>query len=87
MNDKKMVIGTGTNEIHLEFATIQEKREWLQAIDKCKRTLHYADMPQFHEDYDRRVGVSEAQEDGKEEDDVVADLDQGRNDVNKLLQP
>jgi hypothetical protein len=60
MNDKKMVIGTGTNEIHLEFATIQEKREWLQAIDKCKRTLHYADMPQFHEDYDRRVGVSEA---------------------------
>lgn len=33
MNDKKMVIGTGTNEIHLEFNTIQEKREWLQAID------------------------------------------------------
>ena len=26
MNDKKMVIGTGTNEIHLEFTTIEEKR-------------------------------------------------------------
>lgn len=48
MNDKKMVIGTGTNEIHLEFSSIGEKREWLQAIDQCKRALHYADMPEFN---------------------------------------
>jgi hypothetical protein len=26
MNDRKMIIGTGTNEIHLEFQTIEEKR-------------------------------------------------------------
>ena len=40
MNDKRMIIGTGTAEIHLEFNTIQEKREWLMAIDECKRKLH-----------------------------------------------
>jgi hypothetical protein len=33
MNDRKMIIGTGTNEIHLEFQSIEEKREWLKAID------------------------------------------------------
>ena len=33
MNDKRMIIKTGTNEIHLEFTSIQEKREWLLAID------------------------------------------------------
>lgn len=41
MNDKKMTVGTGTSEIHLEFNTIQEKREWLIAIDECKRKLHF----------------------------------------------
>ena len=35
MKDKKMVISTGTNQIHLEFASIEEKREWLTAIDQC----------------------------------------------------
>ena len=40
MNDKRMIIGTGTGEIHLEFNTIGEKREWLQAIDECKRKIH-----------------------------------------------
>jgi PH domain len=48
MNDRKMIIATGTNEIHLEFQSVDEKREWLQAIDQCKRALHYADMPQYH---------------------------------------
>lgn len=41
MKDKKMTIGTGTNQIHLEFETIQEKREWLQVIDEAKRNLHF----------------------------------------------
>jgi pyruvate/2-oxoglutarate dehydrogenase complex dihydrolipoamide dehydrogenase (E3) component len=33
MNDKKMIISTGTNQIHLEFESIPEKKQWLQAID------------------------------------------------------
>ncbi len=41
MNDKKMIIGTGTSEIFLEFNSIQEKRDWLLAIDECKRNLHF----------------------------------------------
>lgn len=41
MNDKKMLIGTGMTEIHLEFASIQEKREWLIAIDECKKRLNF----------------------------------------------
>jgi pyruvate/2-oxoglutarate dehydrogenase complex dihydrolipoamide dehydrogenase (E3) component len=45
MNDKKMIIGTGTTEIFLEFATIQEKKEWLVAIDDCKKRLTFQQMP------------------------------------------
>lgn len=41
MNDKRMIIKTGTNEIHLEFTSIQEKREWLLAIDQAQRTIHF----------------------------------------------
>lgn len=75
MNDRKMVIGTGTNEIHLEFNTIEEKREWLQAIDRCKRALHYADMPQFNEEYEKR-GDSDWQEEVK--DDVEERIDNNK---------
>jgi hypothetical protein len=39
MNDKKMVISTGMGRIHLEFANILEKREWLNAIMQCKNNL------------------------------------------------
>lgn len=46
MNDKKMIILTGTGQIHLEFNNIQEKRDWLQAIDECKRNLHLAEIQQ-----------------------------------------
>lgn len=41
MNDKKMNIGTGMSEIFLEFATAQEKKEWLMAIDECKKRLNF----------------------------------------------
>ena len=41
MNDKKMVIGTGMSEIHLEFANVNEKKEWLVAIDECKKRLNF----------------------------------------------
>jgi hypothetical protein len=41
MNDKRMIIGTGLGEIILEFSTIQEKKEWLLAIDECKRKIHF----------------------------------------------
>lgn len=41
MNDKKMVIGTGMSEVFLEFATVQEKKEWLIAIDECKKRLTF----------------------------------------------
>lgn len=41
MNDKKMIIGTGTTEIFLEFPTIAEKKEWLVAIDECKKRLAF----------------------------------------------
>lgn len=41
MNDKKMIIDTGTSSIHLEFLTLPDKREWLQAIDECKRNLNF----------------------------------------------
>ena len=34
--DKKMIIGTGTNQIHLEFASVQEKKEWNEAIVMCQ---------------------------------------------------
>jgi hypothetical protein len=37
MNDKKMIIGTGMSEVHLEFTTIAEKKEWMIAIDECKK--------------------------------------------------
>ena len=33
-NDRKIIIGKGKNEIHLEFNTIEEKKEWLQEIDR-----------------------------------------------------
>jgi len=41
MNDKKMNIGTGMSEIFLEFNTISEKKEWLVAIDECKKRLTF----------------------------------------------
>lgn len=41
MNDKKMNIGTGMSEIFLEFKTISEKKEWLVAIDDCKKRLNF----------------------------------------------
>lgn len=40
-NEKRMIIKTGTNEIHLEFTSILEKREWLLAIDQAQRTIHF----------------------------------------------
>jgi hypothetical protein len=42
MNDKKMIIGTGISEVHLEFATIGEKKEWMLAIDECKKRLIFS---------------------------------------------
>ncbi len=41
MNDKRMVIGTGMSEVHLEFQSVAEKKEWLVAIDECKRRLSF----------------------------------------------
>jgi hypothetical protein len=41
MNDKRMIIGTGMSEVHLEFASIPEKKEWLVAIDECKKRLNF----------------------------------------------
>ena len=42
MNDKKMIIGTGISEVHLEFATISEKKDWMKAIDECKKKLAFS---------------------------------------------
>lgn len=44
MKDKKMVISTGTNQIHLEFTSVEEKREWLKAIDESKRNIAYVTL-------------------------------------------
>lgn len=41
MNDKKMIIGTGISEIFLEFSSVAEKKEWLIAIDDCKKRLNF----------------------------------------------
>ena len=42
MNDKKMVIGTGMSEVHLEFASIAEKKEWMIAFDECKKRITFS---------------------------------------------
>lgn len=31
-NDKRIIIYTGTTEIHMKFKTIEEKMEWVKAI-------------------------------------------------------
>lgn len=30
------------SEVHLEFATIAEKKEWMIAIDECKKRLTFS---------------------------------------------
>ena len=37
--DKNMSINTGTMEIHLKFASPEEKIEWFKAIMECKNAL------------------------------------------------
>lgn len=34
-NTKKIIIYTGTTEMHLKFANEQEKREWVQSINEA----------------------------------------------------
>ncbi len=38
--DNNMIINTGTMEIHLKFASIDEKREWYFAILECQQLLN-----------------------------------------------
>ena len=42
--DKKMIINTGSGQIHLEFNNVQEKKEWYQAIEQCKNNIHLMDL-------------------------------------------
>lgn len=51
MNDRKMVVSTGTGQIHLEFSNIPEKREWMEAIITCKNSLLTADTIQVQQQH------------------------------------